>query len=328
MTARRRLPLALRDASFRVRDALHRGVSRGRLDACDLVRPFHGIRSAVPPRTVGERARALAPRLRPDQVFSHVTAAAILGIPLPRRFEGTSRLHVTTIGADQALRVRGAVGHRAHHGRVRATRSRGVRLTTPADTFVALGTMLTLDELIIAGDALVGWLGWATADELVRAVSRRRGLRGVVKLRRALAEIRPGSRSPGETRARLALVRHGLPEPALNHDVVVDGRWIACVDLAYPAARVAIEYESDLHRTDPATFRKDLTRGERLKDVDWWLVRATADDVGRGIDRFVQRVRRLLDVGYRAPHDHRLATLRLTMVDASTKRVHTGVVSG
>lgn len=185
-----------------------------------------------------------------------------------------------------------------------------MRLTTPADTFITLGTMLTLDELIIAGDALVGWLGWATVDELVQAVSRRRGLRGVVKLRRALAEIRPGSRSPGETRARLALVRRGLPEPALNHDVVVDGRWIACVDLAYPAARVAIEYESDLHRTDPATFRKDLTRGERLKDVDWWLVRATADDVGRGIDRFVQRVRRLLDVGYRAPHDNRLATLR------------------
>lgn len=243
-------------------------------------------------------------------MFSHVTAAAILGIPLPRRFEGTPRLHVTTIGVDQALRVRGALGHRAHHGRVSATNSRGVRLTAPADTFVALSTMLTLDELIIAGDALVGWLGWATLDELIQAVGRRRGLRGVVKLRHALAEIRPGSRSPGETRARLALVRRGLPEPALNHDVIVDGRWIACVDLAYPAARVAIEYESDLHRTNPATFRKDLTRGEHLKDVDWWLVRATADDVGRGVDRFVQRVRRLLHAGFRAPHDHRFATLQ------------------
>lgn len=310
MTARRRLPFALREASFRVRDALHRGVSRGRLDARDLVRPFHGIRSATPPRSVEERARALAPRLRTDQVFSHVTAAAILGVPLPRRFEGTPRLHVTTVGVDQALRVRGAVGHRARHGTIRTTQSRGVRLSTPADTFVALGTMLTLDELIIAGDALVGWLGWATLDELARAVGRRRGSRGVVKLRLALEEIRQGSRSPGETRTRLALVRRGLPQPALNHDVVVGGRWIACVDLAYPEARVAIEYESDLHRTDPATFRKDLTRGEHLKDVDWWLVRATADDVGRGLDRFVQRVRRLLDVGYSARHDRRFATLR------------------
>lgn len=182
-------------------------------------------------------------------------------------------------------------------------------LTTPADTFVALGSMLTLDELIVAGDALVGWLGWATLDELALAVRRRRGIRGIVKLRLALEEIRQGSRSPGETRTRLALLRRGLPEPALNHDVVVDGEWIACVDLAYPEARVAIEYESDLHRTDPASFRKDLTRGEHLKDVDWWLVRVTADDLAHGVERFVNRIRRLLDVGTRGAHDTRFATL-------------------
>lgn len=302
--------MILRDCSFRVRDALHRGVSRGRLDARDLVRPFHGIRSAAVPRSVEERARALAPRLRPDQVFSHTTAATILGVPLPRRIEADQRLHVTTIGADQALRVRGAVGHRAKYGTVRMTISRGVPISNPADTFVALGTMLTLDELIIAGDALVGSNGWATVDELESAVRRRPGIRGIVRLRRALEEIRTGSHSPGETRTRLALVRRGLPEPERNHDVVVDGRWIACVDLAYPEARVAIEYESDLHRTDPATFKKDLSRGEHLKDVDWWLVRATADDVGAGVERFVHRVRRLLGVGLHGSHDTRFATLQ------------------
>lgn len=310
MTARRPLPMVLRHCSFRVRDALHRGVSRGRLDARDLVRPFHGIRSAATPHSIEERARALAPRLRPDQTFSHVTAAAILGVPLPRRVERDERLHVTTIGVDQALRVRGAVGHRAKFGTVRMTMSRGVPISTPADTFVALGTMLTLDELIVAGDALVGTLGWVTLDELIAAVRRRPRIRGVVKLRRALRAIRTGSRSPGETRTRLALVRRGLPEPELNHDVVVDGRWIACVDLAYPEARVAIEYESDLHRTDPKTFRKDLTRGEHLKDVDWWLVRATSDDVGRDVERFAHRVRRLLETGLRRPHGGRFATLQ------------------
>lgn len=310
MTARRRLPSALRNTSFRVRNALHRGVSRGRLDALDLVRPFHGVRSAALPGTTEERARALAPRLRPDQVFSHVTAAAIIGIPLPRRIERDVRLHVTTIGVDQALRVRGAVGHRARYGTVRWSHSRGVPISHPADTFVALATMLTLDELIIAGDALVGWLGWLTIDELTAAVRRRRRIRGIVKLRAALSEIRVGSRSPGETRTRLALVRRGLPEPVLNHDVVVDGVWIACVDLAYPEARVAIEYESDLHRTDPGTFKKDLTRGEHLKDVDWWLVRTTADDVGRDGDRFASRIRRLLDVGSTGRHDTRVSTLR------------------
>jgi len=307
-------PMALRGRPFRVREALHRGVSVGRLRTRALLRPFHGIRAWTRPTTHEQRARAVLPRLRPDQAFSHTTAAAILGIPLPRRLERDPRIHVTTLGTDQAIRVRGTVGHRARRGRVRVVHSGTAALTHPADTFIALATLLSRDELIVVGDALVGWLGWCDRDELVAAARRYRGARGIRRVRAALEEIRPGSRSPGETRLRLALTRRGLPQPELNHDVVVDGRWVACVDLAYPAARVAIEYESDLHRTDDRTFRKDLTRGEHLKDVGWWLVRATADDVGADVEVFVSRVRRLIDGASTGRHDtrprRRLATSR------------------
>lgn len=270
-----------------------------------LLRPFHGIRCWKQPTSHDDLARAVLPRLRHDQVFSHTTAAAMLGVPLPRRLERDDRVHVTTIGTDQALRVRGTIGHRSRAERIRVVYSGTAALTSPADTFVALARMLTLDELIVAGDALIGWLGWSDMDELHAAVLRHRGARGIRKARAALAEVRTGSRSPGETRLRLALTRRGLPEPERNHDVVVDGQWVACVDLAYPAARLAIEYESDLHRTDPGTFRKDLTRGELLKDVDWWLVRATADDVGSLVGPFVARIRRLLETGSTGRHDPR-----------------------
>ncbi len=307
-------PMALRGRPFRVREALHRGVSAGRLRTRALLRPFHGIRAWTRPTTHEQRARAVLPRLRPDQAFSHTTAAAILGIPLPRRLERDPRIHVTTLGTDQAIRVRGTVGHRARRGRVHIVHSGTAALTHPADTFIALATLLSRDELIVVGDALVGWLGWCDRDELVAAARRYRGARGIRRVRAALEEIRPGSRSPGETRLRLALTRRGLPQPELNHDVVVAGRWVACVDLAYPAARVAIEYESDLRRTDDRTFRKDLTRGEHLKDVGWWLVRATADDVGAGVEVFVSRVRHLIDGASTGRHDtrprRRLATLR------------------
>lgn len=305
MTAISPLPPALRHSPFRVRDALRRGVPRSRLRARSLLRPFHGLRCHTEPASHDERARAVLPRLRADQVFSHTTAARILRVSLPTRIERDDRVHVTTIGKDQALRVRGTVGHRSKAGRVRVVYSGTASLTHPADTFVALGRFLSVDELTVAGDALVGWLNWCTMDELIVAVHRHRGARGIRKVRAALASVRPGSRSPGETRLRLALVRHGLPEPTLNHDVVVDGCWIACVDVAYPGARVAIEYESDLHRTDPATFRKDLTRGERLKDVDWWLVRVTNDDLGPLLQPLLQRLRRLLLAGSTGRHDSR-----------------------
>ena len=305
MQASLAFPLALRTRPFRVREALRRGIPASALRTRALFRPFHGIRSWTRPTSHEDLARAVLPRLRPDQVFSHTTAAVILGLPLPRRLEQDRRVHVTTIGTDQALRVRGTIGHRSRRGRVRVVRSGTAALTHPADTFVALARLLTLDELIVVGDALIGERGWCDRDELEAAARRHRGARGIRKVRAALREIRPGSRSPGETRLRLLLVRRGLPEPARNHDVVVDGHWVACVDLAYPAARVAIEYESDLHRTDPTAFRKDLTRGEQLKDVDWWLVRATADDVGALADAFVGRVRRLVTAGRSGRHDSR-----------------------
>ncbi|UBQ03450.1 hypothetical protein [Curtobacterium sp. TXMA1] len=300
-----RFPPALRGRPFRVREALRRGVPASRLRSRRLYRPFHGTRCWTPPASPTERARAVAPRLRHDQAFSHTTAAQLLGVPLPRRLEADQRVHVTTIGKDQALRVRGTVGHRTRAHLASVVRSGTTHIVDPATTFVMLAAFLTVDELVIAGDALVGWLNWCTVDELAAVVDRHRGGRHIRKARAALIEVRPGSRSPGETRLRLALVRRGLPEPTLNHDVVVAERWIACVDLAYPEARVAIEYESDLHRSDPRTFRKDLTRGEHLKDVDWWLVRATAEDVGPMTDAFAQRIRRLLTTGTAGRHDTR-----------------------
>ncbi|PZF57007.1 hypothetical protein DEJ23_08670 [Curtobacterium sp. MCSS17_008] len=300
-----RFPAALRGRPFRVREALQRGVSAARLRSRHLIAPFHGTRCWSPPSTHADRARAVAPRLRSDQAFSHTTAAHLLGIPLPRRLERDQRVHVTTVGKDQSLRVHGTIGHRVRSERAQIVHSGTTPIIDPANTFVMLAGFLTTDELIVAGDALVGWLNWCTTDDLTAAVLRYRGARGIRKARAALAEVRTGSRSPGETRLRLTLVRRGLPQPARNHDVVVDGRWVACVDLAYPWARVAIEYESDLHRTDAHTFRKDLTRGEHLKDVDWWLVRATADDVGPLADQFAQRVRRLLATGAAGRHDTR-----------------------
>ncbi|WP_065965213.1 hypothetical protein [Curtobacterium sp. UCD-KPL2560] len=300
-----RFPTALRNRPFRVREAIQRGVPASTLRSRRLVHPFHGTRTWTTPRTHEDLARSVAPRLRPDQAFSHTTAARMLGIPLPRRLEDDPRIHVTTIGKDQALRVRGTVGHRARTSRARVVFSGTAAVVHPADTFVMLARSLTVDELVVAGDAIVGWLNWCTIDELVRAARRHRGSRGLRRARAALSLVRPGSRSPGETRLRLTLIRRGLPEPELNHDVVAQGRWVACVDLAYPGARIAIEYESDLHRTDARAFRKDLTRGERLKDVDWWLVRATADDVGPLADEFASRIRRLLNAGTAGRHDTR-----------------------
>jgi hypothetical protein len=77
----------------------------------------------------------------------------------------------------------------------------GVRVTSPARTWLDLVSLMTVDDLIAVGDSLVCIRGMRTA-------------------RLALPEIRVGADSPRETRMRLILARSGPGEPALNHVIV------------------------------------------------------------------------------------------------------------
>ncbi|MNW71026.1 hypothetical protein D3C74_506210 [compost metagenome] len=64
--------------------------------------------------------------------------------------------------------------------------------------------------------------------------------------------------------------------------------------MSYPERRIAIEYDGDVHRTDPATWRRDVERRQRLEAAGWIIITATADDVLRHPERFVARVRAAL----------------------------------
>ena len=102
----------------------------------------------------------------------------------------------------------------------------GVRLTSPARTWLDLASMASVDELVIVGDSLVCSHGrefpaprepLCTEAELRAMVADHPGIRGIRAARTALELIRVGADSQPETMMRLALVRAGLPEPELNH---------------------------------------------------------------------------------------------------------------
>lgn len=98
-----------------------------------------------------------------------------------------------------------------------------------------------------------------------------------------------------ETRSRLIIVDAGLPEPDLNHIIrAPDGEFVACVDLAYPRARVALEYEGEHHLTDPRQWATDIARYEALAGLGWFVLRITKHDVFDGRSALVRRVRTAL----------------------------------
>ena len=289
---------------FSVRQAKDAGVSTGRLRRTDVERPFHGVRvrsGAVLPtgfeidrwgRPLGpaERAHlalalAYEPRMSEGEFFSHITAAVIFGVPLPYVRVAQSPVHVSVFRPRRLPRSSGVRGHEAKPSLATTMRDRytGLVVATPATVWASLGGLLPdPHDLVAAGDAIVRT--WrvssplATLADLEAAVGQGRRV-GVVALRAALPRVRTDSGSRPETWLRLTLVDHGLPEPERNHDVHVNGAYLGCVDLAYPALKIAIEYEGEHHLLDPEQWARDIARYDALRAAGWIVIRVTKKDL-------------------------------------------------
>ncbi|GAA2054571.1 hypothetical protein [Leifsonia soli] len=283
----------------RTSELLRDGVSWRTVYGQKLHRPFFGMRSASEPEGHIALCHAAAVILPSAALFSHRSAAMIHGMPLPSWAEPTE-VEISVFEPTRPPRLRGIVSHQLTPHEHRWVMVDGLRVIAAQDTWAQLSTRLRLPDLVAIGDFLI------TGDEpysqhpppLVRAdleaaVRRHGRRRGVTTLRQALERIRYGSLSPQESRLRLALEDAGLPSPELNHVVrSPDGERVeAMIDLAYPTARVAIEYLGDHHRTDTTTYRNDIGRRERLVESGWDVIFVTAAD---SFDQVALRVRRAL----------------------------------
>lgn len=325
MRRREALPAEL-DATFAVSLARLHGVSRDRLRGGDLEAPFHGVRSiaadtnALPSDDVANmdpyeqqrlarlaRARVYARRLHTGHFFSHQTAASIWGAPLPLEFDERGRiaaqptLHVSASGAIPFPRATGVHGHRTLASLTSIEVSDGLRVTSPAATWVSLGT-IPLHDSVALGDyfcrrwrAGVGRPGagrppLATINDLRQSFDSGRR-RGAPRLRAALEMIREDSWSPRETRVRCILIEAGLPEPELNLDIFDDnGRFLACGDLVYPHERVMVEYMGMLHGPQ---WARDVERLAALRAAGWTVIEVTSPLLHQPA-RLIARVRAAL----------------------------------
>jgi Protein of unknown function (DUF559) len=177
-----------------------------------------------------------------------------------------------------------------------------LRVTSPLRTAWDLARRLPLVEAVVVVDALAtGVAGGAVAGGFAPAelLSRRAaepGARGSRRLVEAVALADPRAESPPETRLRVALVRAGLPRPEVHFPVLDEyGFELARADLAYPAAKLAIEYDGSTH-FEPSRARRDRERDGELDGIGWQTLRVVADDVGIGMLQTTQRVARLLEL--------------------------------
>jgi hypothetical protein len=299
-------PMPLPDGlppALRAQDARGLGLSRDVLRGRRFVhlgRDLY-VPASLMPLPLLERCRALASVTPDDATFSHVTAGRLHGLPIPAWLEASDALHVSRARDDIPPTRLGVVSHEVELPAEHVVRRHGLRVTSPARTFLDLANELRLAELVALGDVVVGQQ-LATRDQLARLVAWARGRRGVAVARRALPLLDGRAESPPESMVRVWLTVCGLP-PMVPQLHVRDrrGREIARVDLGNERYRVVGEYEGAYHR-DREQFARDVARRTALVDAGWDVVQVEADVLGEPgtvVRRFVTAFRR---AGWTGPY--------------------------
>jgi len=231
-------------------------------------------------------ARLLMP---PFAVFSGRTAAHLLGARELTDSEQTVEVSIPDtcrFGPIAGLRVRRVVSLEPDDVRTVGKS----RCTTGLRTALDLARFETLPESVVALDVLLS-RGIAFQKEL-REVTAELSGRGARRARQAVELADPRAESQPESRLRVGLALAGLPAVAQYVVKAEDGRFIARVDLAFPEAKVAVEYDGAWHATT-AQLRKDRRRLNELVRAGWLVLHVTAADM-YDLPRVVQSVRELL----------------------------------
>ena len=289
---RKPLPSAISAQPFSTQDARGLGVGRGRLRGSDLIQPFRGVHlpRGVPP-TLINRCLALQTRLPPYAFFSGVTAALVMGIPLPSAFEIDPRVHVSVPRPRVAPQGRMVVGHVSSSAGFRYWR--GVRVSPPERVWCELGRDLRLADLVAAGDFLIHReLPITNAAGLALEVDGWGRRAGCAVLRNALPLLSDRSESPRESILRVLLVGAGIAGLVPNLPIRTSGGYDYRADLAFPDQKVIVEYQSRFH-DNSASFTDDMTRKSRLEADGWHVIEVNARDLDDPAE-LIARIRRVL----------------------------------
>ncbi len=264
------------------------GISRKSLgvavDERRLVRIMSGLYvRADAPLTPLLRARAAGLVISGHAVVCDRTAAWIWGVDCLAyaELEGTPPLETYVLRGHRATerpQVRGGTRDLRGDDWVLVD---GVRVTTPLRTAMDLGCALRRPEAFAAMEALMRGHGF-TPVGMRQVLPRYFRRRGVVQLRQLVPLVTGVAESQRESWMRLAIIDHGLPQPVAQHWVTENGCPVFRLDLAYPRARVAIEYDGEAWHSSDRDRDRDLRRRAWLEERGWTVVvltkRSFSDD--------------------------------------------------
>ena len=106
----------------------------------------------------------------------------------------------------------------------------------------------------------------------------RRDKRGIHRALVLLDLATGKAESPPESILRLIVVEAGFPVPDAQHEIMtIDGRRLYVLDMAWPARRIALEYDGFAAHEERRGY--DEERDQRMAGRGWITIRATAADL-------------------------------------------------
>jgi hypothetical protein len=206
-----------------------------------------------------------------ETVFVGATAAWLHGLDL----EPTNPVEIA-LPASYGVRSRaGLIVRRLEIPPAEVVSLQRLRATAIAVTLAGLCLQRPPIEALIAIDMAVR-LRLIDSPALGQYAEVAKGRPGTARLR-ALAVLAAPAGSPMETRLRWLLIQAGLPTPDVQSELRDSAnRLIGRVDLYYPSARLALEYDGINHRE---RLVDDNRRQNRLLNAGYRLLRFTAPDI-------------------------------------------------
>lgn len=217
-------------------------------------------------------------RHRSDLAASHVSAAAVWGLPLMTAH--LDRVHVVRTRAGGTTRR--LPSHTVHtaYPEDAITRVADLSVVCVALAVIGVSVLRGVEAGVMAADAAL-WAGHLTLAELTDWRARLLRTPGMAAVRSVTALADARSESPGESRLRLILLALGY---AVTPQFTVQdrGRFVARVDFLIPALGVVVEFDGAV-KYDGAEGRSALVaeknREDAIRRCGYGVVRITWADL-------------------------------------------------
>jgi len=237
----------------------------------------------------------------PGLVFSHGSAAALLGLPILGRWP--DRAHVLRDCAAGGRSTTGLVRHALGLSGVPLVTANGLTATAPGRTVIDLATTMPFDSAVVSADAALRvdrrtGHSRTTPQEVRELLEGMMPFRGMHRAQAVLDASTTLSDSAGETLCRIVLAELGFASPELQVEFRDAEGLIGFADFTWRHARVILEFDGlgkyrdplYSHRRSPAQIViLEKIREDRLRALGFRVIRVYWEDL-----RDPARLRRLL----------------------------------